>query len=97
MFLEYLRLDYSLLCTEEIVQAGLFLREFFLRDLILTRLVTLHHFSNLCDNLRFNAVWHTGLVVALVLCWGLVKVTSLLRYQSHVWNDYVSDIITRFT
>jgi len=70
LLLEYLRLKYSLLCTEETVQAGLFLREFFLRDLILTRLVTLHNFSNLRDNLRFNAVWHTGSVVALVLCWG---------------------------
>lgn len=73
MCVEYLRLEYSVLCTEEFVQAGLFLRELFLRDLILTRLATLHHFSNLRDNLRFNAVWRTRSVVTLVLCWELVE------------------------
>lgn len=62
------------------MQAGLFLREFFLRDLILTRLATLHHFSNLRDNLRFKAVRHKPSVVTLVLGWGLEEsdVTNML-------------------
>jgi len=40
------------------VQAGLFLRDFFLRDFALTRLENLHQFLNLRDNVRFNAIWH---------------------------------------
>jgi hypothetical protein len=44
-----------------------------LRDSALTRLKNLKHFSNLCDNFRFNAIGHSRYVVALVLCWRLAE------------------------
>ena len=39
-------------------QAGLFLCNFFLCDFTPTQLEILHHFSNLHDNVQFNAIWH---------------------------------------
>jgi hypothetical protein len=39
-----------------------------LRDFALTWLENLHYFSNLCDNFRFNAIWHRRFVVMLLFC-----------------------------
>jgi len=32
------------------------------------QLENLHHISNLCDNFRFNTIWHRQSVVALITC-----------------------------
>jgi hypothetical protein len=39
-----------------------------LRNFTLMRLETLHLFSNLGDNFRFNAIWHRRSVVAFIFC-----------------------------
>jgi hypothetical protein len=48
------------------IQVVLVLHDLVLRDFALTRLENLHHFSNLRDNFRFNTIWHTRSVVALI-------------------------------
>jgi len=50
------------------IQAGLFLCNF-----AVMRLENLHHFLNLSNNVRFNAIWHGQNVAALVLCWRLAE------------------------
>jgi hypothetical protein len=40
----------------------------FLCDFTLMWLKNLHHFLNLCDKFRFNAIWHRWSLAALVLC-----------------------------
>jgi len=70
------------------MQAG-----FVLHDFILTRLEILHHFSNLCSNFRFNAIWHGWFVATFIFCRRLTEVISLSHSQSHVWIDYVGDVI----
>ena len=39
------------------IQTGLVVCDFFLRDFALTRYQNLHHFSDLSDNIHFNAIW----------------------------------------
>jgi hypothetical protein len=81
-------------CTIRL-QVVFILRDFVLRDFALTRLENLHHFSNLRNNFRFNAIWHRRYVVALIFCRGLAASDALSRHQSRVWIDYVGDITTR--
>jgi hypothetical protein len=90
-----------------IIQASLFLHEFFFYDFALTRLENLHHFLNLCDNFQFNTIWRRWYAIIIVLTrfgihslWaftscvvGQQKATSLSCHQSCVWIDYVGDII----
>jgi hypothetical protein len=40
------------------LQADLILHDFFLTSFDLTQLENLHHSSNLCHNIWFNAFWH---------------------------------------
>jgi len=49
-------------------KAGLILHEIFLCDFALMQLENLHHISNLCDNFRFNTIWHMRSVVTLITC-----------------------------
>lgn len=44
--------------SQNTVQAGLVLSNFILRNFALTWLENLQQFSNLCDNFRFNVMWH---------------------------------------
>jgi len=92
-----------------IVQACLFLHEFFLYDFALTQLENLHDFLNLCNTFWFNTIWHRWYTIIIVLTrfgthdlWaflscvvGQQKVISLSCHQSCVWIDYVGDIITQ--
>jgi hypothetical protein len=57
------------------IQAGLVLHDF-----ALTQLENLHHFSNLCDNFRFNMMWHRLFVATLIFCRRLAEsdITVLL-------------------
>ena len=54
-------------------QAGLFLRDSFLRDVTLTWLENLHDFSNLSDKFPLNAMWHTWSLAAIFLYWMLAE------------------------
>jgi hypothetical protein len=61
----------------------------------------LYHFSNLHDNVRFNAIWHGWYTIIFGLrrfgidkmwphlssCWWLAAMTLLSHHQSHVWID----------
>jgi len=57
---------FNIICD---IQAGLILPDFFLRDITLTQLENLHHFSNLHDNFWFNY----RSLAALVFCWSLTE------------------------
>jgi hypothetical protein len=46
---------------------SLVLRDLFMRDFALTRLKNLHHFTNLRENFRFDAIWQ-GRSVAATFC-----------------------------
>jgi hypothetical protein len=37
-------------------------------DLALMRFENLHHFSNLCNNFKFDAIWHRSTMDALIFC-----------------------------
>ena len=50
-----------------IVQAGFFFHEFFLYDFALMHLENSLHFSNLCDNFWFNAIWHKWYAIIIGL------------------------------
>ena len=45
------------------IQAGHVLHYLFLQDFAVMRLENLHHFSNLCDNFWFNAIWQTQYIL----------------------------------
>jgi len=55
------------------IQAGLVLRDIFLRDVSLTRLENFHHFPNGRSKFRFNVMWQRRPVAVLVLCWRLTE------------------------
>jgi hypothetical protein len=66
----------------------------------LTRLENLHHFSNLCDNFRFNVIWHRQSMVVLIFCRRLagsdvtvmpsVMCTDRLRW----WYKHVAHLLS---
>ena len=45
------------------LQAGLFLGDFFLRDFTLMLLKNSHHFSDLRDEVWFNALWRRDAII----------------------------------
>jgi len=79
----------------DILQAGLILPDFFLRDITLTQLENLHHFSNLHNNFWFN-YWS---LAALVLCWRLresdVTVTPSVTCVDWWcwWYNHVGEVV----
>jgi hypothetical protein len=52
----------------ENIYTRLVLRDFVLWDFALTQLENLHNFSNSSDDFRFNAIWHTRSVAAIMFC-----------------------------
>jgi len=59
------------------------LTRFLLKRFRLRQLEYLYRSSNLCNNFRFNAMWHTLLVVALVLCRWLAE-SDVCHTVSHM-------------
>jgi hypothetical protein len=71
---------------------------FFWRDLALTQLANLHHFSNSRNNFRFNTIWQRRSVAALISCRGLagcyVTVMPLVMCMDwlHSWYNHVAHL-----
>jgi hypothetical protein len=80
---------------ENMLQAGLILCKFFLREFTLMQLANLHHCSNLCNSFQFNMIRHKQYMAHLSSRRGQQKVTPLSHQQSHVWIDYGGDITTQ--
>jgi len=59
-----------------------------------TWLENLYHFSNLQNEFRFNLIWHTWHVTALIFCTGLAESDSHCHAIRQAWTGYVGDIIT---
>jgi hypothetical protein len=88
------------------IQAGFCLCDFVVCNFTVTQVEYLRRFSNLCDNVRFNAIWHRRYmiifslkqcsryyVVPFVLCWRLAESdVTVMPVVMHI--DYISDIIT---
>jgi len=59
----------------------------------------LHHFPNLCYNFRFNAIWHTRSVAALIFCRVLaesdVTVTPSVTCMDWIywWYNHAADVV----
>lgn len=89
------------------MQVGLVLRDTCLRNFVLIKLENIHQFSNLCNNFQFNWIWHRcyaaifglmqfgvdDLLLHLSSVEGQRKMMSLSHHLSHVWIDYIGDII----
>jgi len=81
-------------------KAGLVLCCFFTRNFAFTRLESLHHFSNLPHNVRFNAIWHRRSVAALIFCRRLaesdVTVTPSVTCKTWLcwWYNHVAHSIS---
>jgi hypothetical protein len=50
-------------CTSTKIQAGFCLCDFFLCSFAVTQLEYLPHFSNLCNNIWFNTIWHRQYII----------------------------------
>jgi hypothetical protein len=69
----------------------------------LTWLEHLHHFSNLCDNFQFNAIWHRRSMAALIFCRRLaesdvtVAPSVMCMDWLHWWYNHVACLVSSST
>jgi hypothetical protein len=61
----------------------------------LTQLENVHHFWNLHNNFRLNAILHGRNVAALVLCWSLAKCDVTVTPSVSVRADCTGNTIMR--
>ena len=86
-----------------LVQAGLVLRDLFLRHFALMWLENLHHLWNSRSNFRFNAVWRRQFVAALIFCRRLAEsgviIMLSVMYMDWLrwWYYHADDLVSSLT